>query len=95
MVTSHPLGKIFPGHHNERTGLLRPGVDDAGEFGSSLLLENQYFSTFLFLFIYHCVQTQQILNYMAPTLWGLLAQRACDSPSPAGSAADLRRLGFL
>lgn len=91
MVTSHPLGKIFSNHQTERTDLLRPCVDDAGEFSSSLLLENQYFSTFLFLFMYHCVQTQQILNYMAPALGGLLAQRACDSPSPAGSAADLWR----
>lgn len=85
--------KIF--HQNERTGLLRPCVDGAGEFSPSLLLENQYFPSFLFLFIYHCVQTQQILNYMAPTLWGLLARRACESPSPAGPAADLRGPGFL
>lgn len=43
-----PAGENISGHHDERTGLLRPGVAAP----RSCWLENQCFSTFLLSYLY-------------------------------------------
>lgn len=53
MITSYQSEKHFQNKVKEKTNLLWPCVDDTNEFSFLLLFEVQYFSRFLFLFMYN------------------------------------------